>query len=105
MHIVLAHGAGIAALLLFRASLHTSFFMLPHDEWYVAVVDHGVGIAPEYLPLIFERFYTRSNGLAGGSGLGLAICKEIVDRHGGVIGAQSTLGEGSTFFFTVPLVE
>ena len=77
----------------------------PHNEWYVAVVDHGVGIAPEYLPLIFERFYTRSNGLAGGSGLGLAICKEIVDRHGGVIGAQSTVGGGSTFFFTVPLME
>jgi signal transduction histidine kinase len=78
---------------------------LPHDEWYVAVIDHGVGIAPEYLPLIFERFYTRSNGLAGGSGLGLAICKEIIDRHGGVIGAQSTLGAGSTFFFTLPITE
>jgi signal transduction histidine kinase len=77
----------------------------PQDEWYVAVMDHGVGIALEYLPLIFERFYTRSNGLAGGSGLGLAICKEIIDRHGGVIGAQSTLGAGSTFFFTLPLAE
>jgi signal transduction histidine kinase len=77
----------------------------PHDEWYVAVMDHGVGIAPEHLPLIFERFYTRSNGLMSGSGLGLAICKEIVERHGGVIGAQSTLGAGSTFFVTLPLVE
>ena len=77
----------------------------PHDEWYVAVMDHGVGIAPEHLPLIFERFYTRSNGLVSGSGLGLAICKEIVERHGGVIGAQSTLGAGSTFFVTLPLVE
>jgi signal transduction histidine kinase len=77
----------------------------PHYEWYVAVVDHGIGIAPEHLLLIFERFYTRSNGLLGGSGLGLAICKEIVERHGGVIGAQSTIGEGSTFFFTVPIVE
>lgn len=77
----------------------------PQDEWYIAVMDHGVGIALEYLPLIFERFYTRSNGLAGGSGLGLAICKEIIDRHGGVIGAQSTLGAGSTFFFTLPLAE
>jgi signal transduction histidine kinase len=77
----------------------------PQDEWYIAVMDHGVGIASEYLPLIFERFYTRSNGLAGGSGLGLAICKEIIDRHGGVISAQSTLGAGSTFFFTLPLAE
>jgi signal transduction histidine kinase len=74
-------------------------------EWYVAVVDHGVGIAEEHLPLIFERFYTRSNGLVRGSGLGLAICKEIVDRHGGVIGVQSALGVGSTFFVTLPLVE
>jgi signal transduction histidine kinase len=77
----------------------------PHYEWYVAVIDQGVGIASEHLPLIFERFYTRSHGLDGGSGLGLAICKEIVERHGGVIGAQSTLGSGSTFFFTLPLVE
>ena len=74
-------------------------------EWYVAVVDHGVGIAQEHLPLIFERFYTRSNGLISGSGLGLAICKEIVERHGGVIGVQSKLGGGSTFFFTLPLAE
>lgn len=77
----------------------------PHNEWYVAVVDHGVGIAPAHLPLIFERFYTRSNGLQAGSGLGLAICKEIIERHGGGIGAQSTPGEGSTFFFTVPIVD
>jgi signal transduction histidine kinase len=74
-------------------------------EWYVAVVDHGVGIDPAQIPLIFERFYTRSNGLQAGSGLGLAICKEIIERHGGMIGAQSTPGEGSTFFFTVPLME
>jgi signal transduction histidine kinase len=77
----------------------------PHNEWYVAVVDHGVGIAPAHLPLIFERFYTRSNGLQAGSGLGLEICKEIIERHGGVIGAQSQPGEGSTFFFTLPIVE
>ena len=74
-------------------------------EWYVEIIDHGMGIASAHLPLIFERFYTRSNGLQAGSGLGLAICKEIIERHGGVIGAQSTPGKGSTFFFTVPLVE
>jgi signal transduction histidine kinase len=68
----------------------------------VAVVDQGDGIAQENCSLIFERFYTWSNGLLGGSGLGLAICKEISERHGGVIGAQSTLGTGSTFFFTLP---
>jgi signal transduction histidine kinase len=76
----------------------------PGYEWRVEVVDQGVGIAAEHLPKIFERFYTRSNGLQAGSGLGLAICKEIVERHGGVIGAQSEQGHGSAFFFTLPLV-
>lgn len=75
----------------------------PGYEWYVEVVDQGIGIAAEHLPMIFERFYTRSNGLVGGSGLGLAICKEIIERHGGVIGAQSVQGSGSTFFFALPL--
>ena len=76
----------------------------PGYEWRVEVVDQGVGIAAEHLPKIFERFYTRTNGLEAGSGLGLAICKEIIERHGGVIGVQSKQGEGSAFFFTLPLV-
>jgi signal transduction histidine kinase len=76
----------------------------PGYEWRVEVVDQGFGIAAEHLPKIFERFYTRSNGLQAGSGLGLAICKEIVERHGGVIGVQSEQGQGSAFFFTLPLV-
>jgi signal transduction histidine kinase len=75
----------------------------PGYEWHVEVVDQGIGIAAEHLPMIFERFYTRSNGLVGGSGLGLAICKEIIERHGGVIGVHSVQGQGSTFFFTLPL--
>lgn len=76
----------------------------PGYEWRVEVVDQGVGIAAEHLPKIFERFYTRTNGLQAGSGLGLAICKEIVECHGGVIGVQSEQGQGSAFFFTLPLV-
>ena len=75
-----------------------------HYEWRVEVVDQGIGIAAEYLPMIFERFYTRSNALQVGSGLGLAICKEIIERHGGVIGVQSAPDQGSAFFFTLPLV-
>jgi signal transduction histidine kinase len=75
-----------------------------HYEWRVEVVDQGIGIAAEYLPMIFERFYTRSNALQVGSGLGLAICKEIIERHGGVIGVQSAPDHGSAFFFTLPLV-
>jgi signal transduction histidine kinase len=74
-------------------------------EWYVEIIDHGIGINAEHLPVIFERFYTRSNGLSGGSGLGLAICKEIIDRHDGTIGVHSVQGQGSTFYFTLPIAE
>jgi signal transduction histidine kinase len=74
-------------------------------EWRVEVIDYGVGIATENLPLIFERFYTRSSGLQTGSGLGLAICKEIIEYHGGVIGVQSVQEQGSTFFFVLPIID
>jgi signal transduction histidine kinase len=78
----------------------------PHYEWYVEVVDYGIGIAPENVPLIFERFYTRNNRLQqAGSGLGLAICKEIIERHSGKIYARSEQGNGSTFIFTLPLMK
>lgn len=76
----------------------------PCFEWYVEIVDFGVGIAANHLPMIFERFYTRSSGLPVGSGLGLAICKEIIERHGGSIDVSSEEGRGSTFCFTVPIV-
>lgn len=72
----------------------------------VDVRDTGVGIAPEQLPLIFERFYrvdpsrTRSTG---GAGLGLTIVKNLVEAHGGRVWAESTPGSGSTFSFTLPL--
>lgn len=75
-----------------------------HEEWYVEIVDYGVGIASTHLPMIFERFYTRSSGLPVGSGLGLAISKEIVERHGGTIDVSSREGHGSTFSFTVPII-
>ncbi len=68
----------------------------------VNVADDGVGIAPEEIPHIFDRFYrgaaSRQTG-APGTGLGLAICKEIADRMGGRIAVQSVPGEGSTFTF------
>jgi len=73
-------------------------------EWYVEIVDFGVGIASNHLPMIFERFYTRSSGLPAGSGLGLAISKEIVERHGGTISVRSEEGVGSTFCFRLPIV-
>lgn len=71
----------------------------------VAVTDTGIGIAPEDLPLIFDRFRQAGPDTArrfGGSGLGLAICRRLVDAMGGAIGAESTAGQGSRFVFWVP---
>ncbi len=72
----------------------------------VSVADHGIGIPPEQLARVFERFY-RVGGTAdavAGQGLGLSICKEIVMAHGGRIWAESKgPGHGSTFSFTLPL--
>ncbi len=76
---------------------------LPAAEPYVAVsvVDTGIGIAEADMPEIFEKF--RQVGPRRlGTGLGLSICKEIVQHHGGRIWAESRLGEGSRFVFTLP---
>lgn len=69
----------------------------------LGVADTGIGIAPEAVPHIFERFYrvdiARSTG---GAGLGLAIARQIADAHQGSLEAFSTLGRGSTFTLTLP---
>ncbi len=76
--------------------------------WLVAwVSDTGIGIKPQDLPHIFERFYRvdRSrNAASGGSGLGLAIIKALIEAHGGTTWAQSTLGQGTTVFFKLPSI-
>ena len=72
----------------------------------VTVEDTGVGIPPERLPDLFERFYRGDEArdrASGGAGLGLAIVKELVEAMGGRVGVESTLGEGSRFWFTPPL--
>jgi signal transduction histidine kinase len=71
----------------------------------VTVSDTGIGIAPEALPRIFDRFRQESATTArrfGGSGLGLAICRRLVEAMGGAIGAESEPGSGSRFTFWVP---
>jgi two-component system phosphate regulon sensor histidine kinase PhoR len=68
----------------------------------LSVKDTGVGIAPEHLPRIFERFYRVDNNRSrevGGTGLGLAIVKHIVEAHGSQIQVESTTGAGSIFRF------
>lgn len=73
------------------------------DEVVVKVQDTGVGIDPDDLPRIFERFYKTDRARSGGgAGLGLAIAKHIVQAHGGRIWVESTPGQGSTFYFTLP---
>src|SRR5215213_4113569 len=69
----------------------------------IAVVDCGVGIAPGDQEMIFAKF-GQVGERRGGSGLGLTFCKLVVEAHGGQIWVESKLGEGSTFFFTLPTV-
>jgi len=70
----------------------------------VSVTDSGPGIAPEEQRRIFERFYRVDRARSGreGSGLGLAIVKDIVEAHGGSVGVESIVGNGSRFWFTLP---
>ncbi|SIT84928.1 two-component system histidine kinase PnpS [Edaphobacillus lindanitolerans] len=76
------------------------------DMAEISVEDHGIGIPEEEIPRLFERFYrvdrARSRD-SGGTGLGLAIVKHLVELHGGSIGVESKLGEGSVFTIRIPL--
>ena len=80
---------------------------LDGDQVRIAVADQGIGIAPQDLGRIFERFYradpARSRA-TGGTGLGLAIVKHIAGNHGGRVDVTSTPGEGATFTLALPTV-
>jgi len=80
---------------------------IDQGEVEISVKDNGIGIPKEDIQRIFERFYRVDKGRSrelGGTGLGLSIVKHIVQAHGGRVWVESILGEGSTFFFTLPLV-
>jgi signal transduction histidine kinase len=74
---------------------------LDHEVEFV-VADTGCGIAPENVPRIFDPFWQARRSGGEGAGLGLPITRGIVEAHGGRIRVQSTLGRGTTFFFTIP---
>jgi two-component system sensor histidine kinase VicK len=78
-----------------------------HTEILFSVRDQGQGIPSDKLESIFERFQqvdSSDSRRKGGTGLGLTICRKIIEQHEGKIWAESTLGEGSTFSFTLPLL-
>lgn len=82
--------------------------MLDEDYIRIEVVDTGMGMTPEQLSLIFERFRQvdgSSTRRAGGTGLGLTITRQLVEMHGGEIGVTSEVDQGSAFYFTLPRLE
>jgi two-component system phosphate regulon sensor histidine kinase PhoR len=81
------------------------FVVAGEDGARIEVRDTGVGIEPDELPKIFERFYRGSSAneaRGSGSGLGLAIVKSIVDMHRGTVEVASTVGHGTSFVVTLP---
>jgi hypothetical protein len=72
------------------------------DQVSVSVHDRGPGIPAEDLHRVFTKFYRSGEGRPTGSGLGLYIARGIVEAHGGLMTVESTVGEGTTFSFTLP---
>jgi signal transduction histidine kinase len=103
IHQVLSNLVGNAIKFTPRSGRITLSAQLVGGEVRVAVTDTGPGISPHQLPHIFCRFWQGQRTDGRGLGLGLAIAKGIVEAHGGRIWAESRLGQGSVFWFTVPV--
>jgi signal transduction histidine kinase len=72
----------------------------------LSVADSGIGIPPEHLPHVFEKFFrVPGQSRGGGTGLGLAIVHEIITAHGGTVTCQSQVGSGTTFHIRLPIVQ
>lgn len=76
-----------------------------NDSLFIAVTNTGKGIPQDQINKLFNKFFQVKSNYAKeqGTGLGLAVVKSIIESHDGVVGAQSVLGEGATFYFTLPL--
>jgi signal transduction histidine kinase len=75
------------------------------NEVLIGVRDHGKGISPEEQGILFKAFQRlEQNGKSPGTGLGLVVCQRLVEAHGGRMWVESQPGRGSTFYFTLPIL-
>lgn len=86
-----------------EGSIRLGYHKVDDDHIRFYVTDTGMGIEPDKIDQVFERF-VKLNSFAHGTGLGLSICKKIINRLGGEIGADSELGKGATFWFVIPVI-
>ena len=85
-----------------NVTVHLSKELINDEEYAkITVTDTGIGISNDHLSEIFSRFYRVDNSYSG-SGIGLALTKALVEQHNGNIGVESSVGQGSTFYFSIP---